>query len=138
MWLWAIVRMNGLFEDAANRTKQGDLGEAKAIYELTRLGYDVSRTLFDSSKYDLVVDNGTLYRVQVKTTRHMRDGKYLVQLQTAGGNRKINTIRRRQDSDYDFLFVVADNEDCWFIPTDALTSRTQVTLGELYTKFKLG
>jgi len=96
-----------IFENATTNTKQGDIGEARAIYEYTCLGYTVSRTIFDSAKYDLIIDDGTcLARVQVKTTsfRTKEYGKYAsstkhtgfyVNLKTTGGNRKINTIRYR-------------------------------------------
>ena len=58
-----------MFENATTRTKQGDIGEARAIYEYTRLGYGVSRTLFDSCRYDLIIDDGsTLQRESLPHT----------------------------------------------------------------------
>lgn len=45
-----------MFENATTFTRQGDIGEARAIYEYTRLGYTVARTLFDSAKFDLIIE----------------------------------------------------------------------------------
>lgn len=121
-----------LFDNATTSTKQGDIGEARAIYEYTKLGYVVSRTIFDSATYDLIIDDGnTLQRVQVKTTKckvksygkyaknSTRTG-YQVQLTTSGGNRQVNIRRGRSEEDYDLLFVLTEEGRCWSIPTTAL------------------
>lgn len=39
--------------DNLSRSQQGDLGEARAIYELTKLGYILSRPLCVHCSYDL-------------------------------------------------------------------------------------
>lgn len=128
-----------MFENAVTSTKQGDIGEAKAIYEYTKLGYGVSRTLFDSMKYDLIIDcNGQLKRVQVKTTRFKtKYGIYQVCLKTAGGNQSFATVHKRKDEDYDILFVLADNGDSWSIPVTEFEARTTLNLSEQFDKFKL-
>ena len=101
---------------------QGNVGVARAIYEYTRKGFVVLAPLSDSSKYDLVLDNGTsLLKVQVKTSRlKALSGGYTVNLKTSGGNTKTNTIRRRTSGDYDVLFVLTDNGKCWSIPASEL------------------
>ena len=128
-----------MFENAITSTKQGDIGEAKAIYEYTRLGYGVCRTLFDSMKYDLIIDcNGQLKRVQVKTTRFKtKYGVYQVALKTTGGNQSCTTVHKRKDEDYDVLFVLADNGDSWSIPVTEFEAKTTLNLGEQFDKFKL-
>lgn len=121
-----------LFDSVLTNTKQGDIGEARAIYEYTKLGYVVSRTLFDSAKYDLIIDDGhEMLRVQVKTTKcksksygkyaknSIRTG-YQVMLATSGGNRQVNIRRGRCDEDYDLLFVLTEEGRCWSIPVSAL------------------
>ena len=104
-----------MFENATNSTKQGDIGESRAIYEYTKLGYVVCRTLFDSAKYDLVIDiSGTLHKVQVKTTKSTtKHGIYVVDLRTSGGNKTRSTAITRKEDDYDILFVFAENGNCW-------------------------
>lgn len=111
-----------LFETVGTHTRQGDIGEARAIYEYTRMGFVVLRTIFDSAKYDLVIDDGTqLHRVQVRTcgnkTKH---GGFEVNLKTSGGNTKINTIRPREEGDYDIIFVLTSDNRCWSIPVKHL------------------
>ena len=128
-----------MFENACNSTKQGDIGEARAIYEYTRLGFGVSRTLFDSMKYDLVVDfNGSLKKVQVKTTKcKSRHGVYMANLKVCGGNSSGNTITNREDSDYDILFVLAEDGTCWSIPVTDFDAKTSLNLGTRYDSYKL-
>lgn len=112
------------------KKKQGDLGEARAVYEYTKLGYTVSVPLSDSDKYDLIIDNGiSLLKVQVKTSCHRSSKKrdsttgrirYGVQLSTTGSNTKGHQSRIRQKYDYDILFVMVENGQCWSIPVDEL------------------
>lgn len=128
-----------MFENANTYTKQGDIGEARAIYEYTRLGYGVSRTLFDSMKYDLVVDlEGHLKKVQVKTTKSKsKYGIYKVSLKTSGGNQSFSKARKREDGDYDLLFILSEDGSCWSIPVEELGGRSEISLGVKYDKFKL-
>jgi hypothetical protein len=125
-----------MFTNTKTNTEQGNIGEAKAIYELTIRGYGVSRTLFDSDKYDLIVDDGNnLHKVQVRTTRFKNNrGVYEASLKTTGGNTKKNTTTPRQDSDYDYLFVCADNGQCWFIPAQLL-GKMSVVLGPKWDNY---
>jgi hypothetical protein len=127
-----------MFENCKNTTKQGDLGEARAIYEYSKMGHSVSRTLFDSEKYDLIVDDGeSLKRVQVKTTASKSDyGIYMCGLKTCGGNQSYNTIRKREDDDYDLLFVLADSGECWSIPESELP-RNSINLGKKYNQYRI-
>ncbi len=121
-----------LFENATTYTKQGDIGEARAIYEYTRLGYTVSRTIFDSARYDLIIDDGTkLLRVQVKTsTYETKSGAFEVGVKTSGGNTRENTVRLRDENDYDVLFVLTSSNRCWSIPAKELgTARYTITVG---------
>ena len=125
-----------MFENATNSTKQGDIGESRAIYEYTKLGYVVCRTLFDSAKYDLVIEIDTiLYKVQVKTTRSKtRHGVYAVDLRTGGGNKTRTTTETRKESDYDILFVLAENGICWSIPSSIMPVSC-INLGDKYKEY---
>jgi len=125
-----------------NHKSQGDLGEARAVYEYTKLGYTVLKPLSEGNKYDLVVDNGTnLLKVQVKTSRcQTKSGGYEVSLKTSGGNTKSNTIRRRSQDDYHLLFVLTENGRCWSIPVEALgNASTAIIVGTCkYAEFEIG
>ena len=128
-----------LFDQIKIHKKQGDLGVARAVYEYTRLGYTVLAPLSDSDKYDLVVDDGEkLLRVQVKTSRqnnatmnHTSKGRtgYSVNLATRGGNTKNNVIRRREDGDYDLLFILLEDGRAWSIPCSAIKARITICVG---------
>lgn len=128
-----------LFDKNMTWTKRGNIGEARAIYEYTKMGYEVCRTLFDSAKYDLIVDmNGELKRVQVKTTSFKKRDFYVANLKTSGGNSSSNSITNREEGDYDILFILTDDDICYSIPTDDLKVFTSLTLTEKYNQFKIG
>ena len=137
--------------DCNNRTKQGNLGEARAIYEYTKMGYTVLKPLTDSDKYDIVIDTGEqLLKVQVKTSRYKAKSYssynktgYTVNLATRGGNTTKNTIRSRQDGDYDMLFVLIETGRCWSIPIEAIgDARTSINVAATgnrakYTEYEI-
>lgn len=127
-----------MFNNVKTNTEQGNIGEARAIYELTKRGFGISRTLFDSEKYDLIADDGQqLFKVQVKTTRYVNSrGLYEACIKTSGGNTKVNTIRKRSDTDYDFLFIVSEDSRCWFIPAE-LVGRSAIVLGSKWDEYEL-
>lgn len=123
-----------MFEDLT-RSQQGDLGEARAIYELTRLGFVISKPLAVHIPYDLIADkDGQLYRIQVKTTR-MRNRKegastsYQVSLCTSGGNTKVHTRKLFDPTLCDYVFVMTTDDRCWLIPTSELGRMSCVSVG---------
>lgn len=128
-----------LFENTKTFTKQGDLGESRAIYELTKMGYTILVPLTDSDKYDLVINNGSGFlRVQVKTTKYKSSGGYQVNLVTSGSTPRSNTRRLREDDDYDILFVLNEEDRCWFIPTEHITATQALIVGtEKYKTFEI-
>lgn len=128
-----------IFNNATTWTKQGDIGEARAIYEYTKLGYGVSKPLNDSMKYDLIIDkNGELFKVQVKTTKFKNEkGIYYASLKTSGGNRSGNNIKNREDSDYDILFVLTETDKCYSIPVTSIKAKSNIALGSLVEQFEL-
>lgn len=128
------------FIDCTVPKKQGNVGVARAIYEYSRRGYTVLLPASDSDKYDMIVDvNGTLYKVQVKTSRCKVGDKYQINLATKGGNTKTNTIRGREFADYDWLFCLTDDGACWSIPAIALgDSKHSIVVSSVkYKQYKL-
>lgn len=137
-----IIWYNGImniFENAPTWTKQGDIGEARAILELMKKGYLVSKPFSNSSKYDLIADDGNnLLKVQVKTTNNKSNaGSWIVQLRTTGVNSSGFKIRNREDGDYDLLFVCTAVDECWLIPEYAIESHNAIYLGDKYEKFRI-
>ena len=127
-----------MFNNATTWTKQGDIGEAYAIFKYTQLGYTVSRTLFDSAPYDLLIDDGvSILKVQVRTTAYKTpEGVYQATLRVSGGNSTSTNVKKRIDGEYDLLFVLADNSECWSIPANILP-RSSVNLGTKYNDYRL-
>ena len=72
----------GIFNNCRTNKDQGNIGLAKAIYELQVLGYRTSIPFTENQNYDLICDkDNKLYRVQIKTTKQIsKYGIYSVNL----------------------------------------------------------
>jgi len=123
-------------ENFKNSKKQGDMGLGVAIGYFTSVGYTVGIPLTDSQDYDLIIDDGNhLGRVQVKTTSYKRRS-YEVNLSIKGGNRTgIGKIKKFDSLNCDYLFVVTENLDKYFIPSTKLIARYILVLGPKYKKY---
>jgi bifunctional DNA-binding transcriptional regulator/antitoxin component of YhaV-PrlF toxin-antitoxin module len=120
--------------------QQGDLGEAAAIAWLMKAGAGVSVPLFHSPDYDLIAEiEARLLRVQVKTCRRRRGGRYQIQLSTSGGNQSWNRVTKLFDSwRCDALFVLVADGRRWFIPSRAVDGRRGILLGGAkYSEFEV-
>jgi hypothetical protein len=130
-----------MFEKCRNSKKQGDAGMGHAIATFTMMGYMVSIPLTDSQDYDLIVEvDGKLYKVQVRTTRFKSpSGSYTANLKMTGGNSKVNYIHKKgNELVYDYLYILADNGDSWFIPKSAIKNLVSgITLGIKYDEYKI-
>lgn len=125
-----------MFENATNSKKQGDIGLGTAIAWFTINGYTVCIPLTDSQDYDLVVEkNNDLERVQVRTTTVQEpSGGYQLNLRTSGGNQSWNKVIKTINSKTsDLLFAVADNGDCYMIPTNKITAKNAIVLGSKWS-----
>lgn len=121
-----------------NPRKQGDAGVGVAIAYYALQGYTVSVPLADSQRYDLIVDDGELKRVQVKTTTRTRNGNYLVQLLTKGGNKSGHTVKHFDPSECEVLFVVTGEGSVWEIPTSVVGGRSEISLFSGYDEYRVG
>jgi len=71
-----------------SRTQKGDLGELYAAHWFARNHYRVWIPFGHSPHADLIAEqNGTLLKVQVKTSTVFRKGRWEITLSTKGGNR---------------------------------------------------
>jgi hypothetical protein len=122
-----------------NTKQQGDIGVAKAIYAYTALGYAVSIPNTDNTKYDLIIDNGELLRVQVKTTRYKTDsGIYKALLKTNGGNQSWNgTVSKLDSSNFDILFVLTEDGNMYEFPSEYVNGMSNINLGQKAEKYRL-
>ena len=130
--------MENIFEHCTTSKEQGSIGEARAIYEYTRLGYVVCKP-FKDCDYDLIIEkDGLMQRVQIKTTTQMPKEKYFVcNLRVLGGNQSYNTAKNRNPNSYEVLFVLAQNNDCWSIPTNTFNAVTALTLDRRFDVCKI-
>ena len=126
-----------LFDECKNSKAKGSIGETRAIYEYTKKGYSISKPLADCV-YDLVLDDGvSLKKVQCKTTSQRKKNIYLCNLRVMGGNKSGNTVKKRQEDDYDILFVLADNGECWSIPVEKFNAKTALVMDSRFNDFKM-
>lgn len=122
-----------------NTKQQGDLGVAAAIFEYTRAGYVVSIPATDNARYDLLVDNGTISKVQCKTTRYKNGyGIYMVQLATSGGNRSGEGSRKCiSEDECDLVFVYCMDGTKYEFPAEFVSGKANMNLGKLCEQYKL-
>lgn len=108
---------------------------------LTAEGYAVFVPIGHSPDCDLVaVRGGETLRVQVKTTTVVRKGRWVVTLETKGGNQSWSgTIRRFHPGRCDRLFVLAGDGRRWWLPAGAVEGGRAVVLGgPKYAAFEIG
>jgi len=130
-----------LLRQAKNSKHQGDIGMAVAIAWLATNGYRVAIPLTDSQDYDLVIEvEGKFATVQVRTTyyRTKATGNFQVTLKVTGGNRSgTGKTKYFTESGVDFLFVVTDNHDMYFIPRVEIEAKVALTLCEKYEQYRV-
>jgi hypothetical protein len=120
--------------------QQGDLGELSAMEWLGTHGYAVYLPVGHSPDSDLIAErDGSLFRVQVKTTRRYFNRRWNVMLCTRGGNQSWNgLVKRFGPSRCDCLFVLVADGRRWFIPANAIAASTCVLLGgPKYARFEI-
>lgn len=118
-----------------NSNTQGNAGLGAAIAHFTSLGYVVAVPLTDSQPYDLVIDDGSLKRVQVKTTSSLRNDRFVVELRVKGGNRSgVGKIKKFSANDAEWLFVLTSSGLRYLIPSHAIGGTT-ISLGPTYSKY---
>lgn len=128
--------------DTLSNMQQGDLGEVRAVYEMVKLGYYLSKPMHVHLPYDFIAEkDDVLYKVQVKTSRQViRESTkaYKVGLCTSGGNRLVNTREHFDTIKSDLLFVMTADDRCWLIPTTEIASKNEITVGtEKYSKYQI-
>jgi PD-(D/E)XK endonuclease len=123
-----------------NWREQGDMGELSAMQWLAEAGAKVAVPVFHSPDWDVIAEFGDrLLRIQVKTTRSYRKGRWEATLCTRGGNRSWNGIVKLLDrTRCDYLFVHVGDGRRWFIPARALGGKSTISLGgPKYSEFEV-
>lgn len=121
-----------------NTRKQGEIGVAAAISWLVCQGYVVCIPLADNQRFDLVVEkNGALHTVQVKTTRFKQNQYFSVLLKTCGGNKSNSSVKKFSSQEVDYLFVLTEKGEGYWIPTDQVKATNTLSLGPRMEPFKV-
>ena len=122
-----------------NPRHQGDIGLGAAIAWFSSQGYRILVPLSESQAYDLVIDDGSgPLRVQVKTTTFRgRYGRFVVSIETAGGNQSFHTRKPFDNTASDLLFVLADDGNQYVIPCSAIQAKRALSLGEKWARFRV-
>jgi PD-(D/E)XK endonuclease len=120
--------------------EQGDFGEMSAMCWLAPQGASVAIPVGNNSHWDLVAElENRLLRVQVKTSRGFRLGRWEVRVATRGGNQSWNGVAKLLDrSRFDYLFVLVGDGRRWFIPAGHVDGVAALRLGgPKYAEFEV-
>lgn len=134
--LW--VRKREVRPEYENTKKQGDAGVGMAIGWFASRGWTVSIPLTDSQDYDLIVDNGAIQRVQVKSTSFKsKYGVFTISLTVKGGNRSgTGKIKKFDKTKVDAVFALTSTGDMYFIPVNAVAT-SSISLGHKMQKYRV-
>ena len=107
-----------------NTTSIGDIGESLAIAKFTKEGLTVSKPLSNDARYDLIVEiNNGLYRVQVKSTNSIKDGKMVFATKTTNYTKGSWASNAYNPSDIDIFFLYClENDWCGLYFVNEATS----------------
>lgn len=128
-----------MLKDQKNSRIQGNVGLGVAISYFCICGYNVSIPLTDSQDYDLIVEiDNILSRVQVKTTYSKTPyGIFTATLKTSGGNKSGYNIKNFNPDNVNYLFILTEDNDQYFIPCNPNIPKTSINLDKKYNKFKV-
>lgn len=102
-----------------NTVTIGDIGEAQAIALFTKKQIPVSKPLTNNVRYDLIIEkDNKLYRVQVKTTANIKDGKMEFATKTTNYTKGTWSTNHYSKNEVDLFFLYClENDWCGlFIP----------------------
>lgn len=118
---------------------QGSVGLGVAVAYFVKNGYIVSLPLNDNQAYDLIVDNGTLKKVSVKTTgfKERNNTVFTVQLKSVRHNKSRNKVVKFDSTLVDILFVYTESGDIFLIPSDLVHGKNSLSLGKKVEAYKV-
>lgn len=106
-----------------NSKQLGNVTEVSVMLSFLKLGYNVLTPYGDCERYDFVADiNGTLYKIQVKTSKD-EDGKF--SFNTASTHytdgKCIHDSYTKDEIDF---FATVYNDECYLIPVEKCGGRS--------------
>lgn len=120
--------------------EQGDFGELSAMCWLASHRANVAIPVGNNRHWDLIAElDDRVLRIQVKTTRSQRQGRWEVKVATLGGNQSWNGVAKLLDrSRFDYLFVLVADGRRWFIPAERVDGVSGLRLGgPKYAEFEV-
>jgi hypothetical protein len=120
--------------------EQGDFGELSAMSWLASRGANIAIPVGNNRHWDLVAElSGRVLRVQVKTTRCRRRGRWEVTVATRGGNQSWSGVAKLLDTTrFDYLFIHVADGRRWFIPAGHVGGVSGLRLGgPKYAEFEV-
>lgn len=112
-----------------NTVSIGDVGEQYAALMFSKKNCVVSKPLTNNARYDLVVEiNNKLYRVQVKSTESVKDGKMIFATKTTNYTKGSWSSNHYSLNEVDMFFLYCQEND-WcglYIPEEEIC--TQLTI----------
>ncbi len=114
-----------------NKQKQGTVSELLAAQFFVQRGYAVSFPFDGFGEYDLIIDNGKLSRIQIKTVYWDNSKqRYLISCVTShirGNNRRLNKKYSVLSFDY-LLGVEKETQSYYLIPVEKIANRRSITV----------
>ena len=110
------------------------------MHWLASRGARIAVPVGNNRHWDLAAEVGLhLLRVQVKTTRCVRRGRWEVTVATRGGNQSWNGVAKLLDvTRFDYLFVLVGDGRRWFVPADRVGGVSGLRLGgPKYAEFEV-
>ena len=94
------------------------------------MGYEVYSSVSDCSTFDFIVSkDGELFKVEVKSTNTVREGRYTITLKSTRSNKTQNKIYNFDRTKTDFLAIYLEPEDKVVImKSSEVTQVSQITL----------
>lgn len=100
-------------ESIGSPKERGEWAEMRFMARAAEEGFRVSKPWGDSARYDFAVEaEGSILRIQVKSTIYRTSGGYMCSIQPAGRNR---ASRRYTSEQVDFFAAYIIPEDIWYI-----------------------
>jgi hypothetical protein len=103
-------------------------------------GASIALPVGNNRHWDLAAEmDGRMLRVQVKTSRSFRRGRWEVRVSTSGGNQSWNRVVKLLDlSRFDYLFVLVGDGRRWFIPAERVEGGSALRVGgPKYAEFEV-
>ena len=126
-----------------NTRRKGAIAVAAAINYFTKQNRSVFVPIADCDKYDIIVDNGNLERIQCKyTSEKSNKDSFAVRLLTFGGYRQKTYKTKYINGDFDLLFVRCSNGSKFLIPAENIVGKSEIAVSSKknspWTKYFLG